>query len=174
MMGQKGGPVRTAGPMELGMRLLTRIRPRWRLATLAVLVLLWLGLTGLLVVSRGRPEAFLVTTMGRFSRADAFEHLNGISTLVWSLHSLLVLTVTAATWQRRADVLTVVMIGPVIALAIALLGQRWEDPNWFVIVAVCAIGWLVGMVVGWAYWILKSRSDRPDASLHQISNSAKK
>jgi hypothetical protein len=153
---------------------LTRIRPGWQLATLAVCVSLWLGLTGLLVVSRGNPEAFLLTSLGRFSRADAFEHLNGISTLVWSLHSLLMLMAIVAIWQRRTDVLTVLMIGPVIAVAIALLGQRWADPNWFDVVAVCAIGWLVGIVVGCGLWILKSRPARPDASLRQVSNAAKK
>jgi hypothetical protein len=77
-----GEQVRAADASELGMRLLTRIRPGWQLAILAVFVSLWLGLTGLLVVSWGKPEALLRTTLGRFSRADAFEHLNGVSTLV--------------------------------------------------------------------------------------------
>ena len=138
-----------------GMRLMARIGPGWQLATLAVLVALWFGLSGLLFVTRGKPEAFLATTFGRFGRADAFEHLNGISILLWPVHSFLVLTAIAATRCRRTDVVAVLMIGPVIAVAIALLGQRWADPNWFEVVEVCAIGWLVGTVVGALYWVLK-------------------
>ena len=137
------------------MRLLSRIGRGWQLATLAVLVSLWLGLSGLLVVTRGKPEAFLATTLGRFGRAGAFEHLNGVSILVWSVHSFLVVIAIAATRYRRTDVVAVLVIGPVIALVIALLGQRWSDPNWFEVVAVCAIGWLVGTVVGCVYWVLK-------------------
>jgi hypothetical protein len=34
----------------------------WQLVNLGILVSLWLGLSGLLVVARGKPEAFLVTT----------------------------------------------------------------------------------------------------------------
>jgi hypothetical protein len=49
----------------------------------------------------------------------------------------------------------VLTIGPVIAGAIALLGQRWADPNWFQVVALCAIGWLVGTLVGGVYWVIK-------------------
>jgi hypothetical protein len=137
------------------MRSLARIGPGWQLATLTALVSLWLGLSGLLVVTRGKPEAFLAATFGPFGRADAFEHLNGVSILVWSVHSFLVLIAIAATRYRRADVVAVLMIGPVIASAIALLGQRWADPNWFEVFAVCAIGWLVGTVVGGVYWVLK-------------------
>ena len=140
------------------MRLLARIGRGWQLATLAVLVLLWLGLSGLLVVTRGKPEAFLATTLGRFGRLDAFEHLNGVSILVWSVHSFLVLIAIAATRYRRADVVAVLMIGPAIASAIALFGQRWADPNWFEVVAVCTIGSLVGTVVGGVYWALRTGS----------------
>jgi hypothetical protein len=64
------------------------------------------------------------------------------------LHSFLVLTAIAATRYRRTDVLIVLMIGPVIASVIAVLGQSWTDPNWFQVVAICTIGWLVGTVVG--------------------------
>jgi hypothetical protein len=149
------------------MRLLACAGRGWQLATLGVLVSLWLGLSGLLVVARGNPETFLATTFGRFSRADAFEHLNGVSIVLWSVHSSLVLIAIAATWCRRTDVLAVLTIGPLIALAIALLGQRWADPNWFVVVAVCAIGWLVGTVVSGVYWVLKPGEVRPNPSLQQ-------
>ena len=116
---------------------------------------MWFGLSGLLVVARGDPEAFLRTAFGRYGRADAFEHLNGVLVLFWLVHSSLVLTAIAAARYRRSDVLAVLLIGPVIALAIGLLGQTWSDPNGFVVVAVCTIGWLVGTVVGGVYWLVK-------------------
>ncbi len=137
------------------MQRLSRIGPAWQLATLGVLVSLWLGLSGLLVGARGKPEAFLATTFGRFARADAFEHLNGVLIFLWSVHSSLVLIAILATRYRRTDVLAVLTIGPIIASAIALLGQQWTDPNWHNVVAVCAIGWLVGTLVGQVYWVLK-------------------
>jgi hypothetical protein len=127
----------------------------WQIVNLGILVSLWLGLSGLLVVARGKPEAFLVTTFGRFSRDDAFDNLDDVTVGLWWLHSFLVLVVILATWYRRNDVLIVLMSGPVIALAIAMFGEQWTDPNWFQIVAVCEICWLVSTVVGQAYWVLK-------------------
>jgi hypothetical protein len=59
------------------MRLLARISPGWQFAVLGVLVSLWIGLSGLLLIAKERPEAFIATTFGRFSRADLFEHPPG-------------------------------------------------------------------------------------------------
>jgi hypothetical protein len=50
---------------------------------------------------------------------------------------------------------TVVLIGTAVAVAIGLLGQSWSDPTWFEILAICTIGWFVGIVVGGSYWALK-------------------
>ncbi len=133
-------------------------RSCWQLVTLGVLAALWLGLSGLLVVARGKPEAFLVTALGRFSRPDAFENLNGVTVALSCVHSFLLAIAIAAVRYRRTDVLAVLMVGPVIASAIALIGQRWSDPNWFEIVAVCAICWLVSAVVGGICWVLNLRS----------------
>jgi hypothetical protein len=128
----------------------------WQLVNLGILVSLWLGLSGLLVVARGKPEAFLVTTFGRFSRDDAFDNLDDVTVGFWWAHSSLVLVVILATWCRRTDILFVLMSGPIIALAIsAVFGEKWTDPNWFQIVAVFEICWLVSTVVGQAYWVLK-------------------
>jgi hypothetical protein len=96
------------------MRRSTRIGPgRHTLVTLVLvaLVFLWLSLSGLLVVAWGDPEAFPWTTFGRYSRADAFEHLNGVSFLFWLVHSPLVLIAIAAARFRRSDVLTALLIG---------------------------------------------------------------
>jgi len=126
---------------------------------LATLVSLWLALTGLLLFSWGDPEAFLLRNLGCYSRADAFEHLNFGLPFFWFVHSTLVLTTIAATRFRRTDVLTVLLIGPVIALAFNLFYQEWSDPNWYVFVAVGTIGWLVSTIIGGVYWSL-----RPTAS----------
>ena len=132
----------------------TRIGCGRQTLVLATLVSLWLALTGLLLVSRGNPEAFLFGNLGRYSRADAFEHLNSGLPFFWFVNSSLVLTAIAAARFRRTDVLTVLLIGPVIALAINLFGQEWSDPNWYVFVAVGTIGWLVSTIVGGVYWSL--------------------
>jgi hypothetical protein len=137
------------------MRRLARVGRDWHLVTLGLLVLLWLTLSGLLVVARDRPEALLKAAFGRFSRDDAFEHLDGISVVLWWLHSFLVLVAILAIRYRRKDVLVVLLIGPIIALGFALLGQQWTDPNWFEVVAVWAICSLVSTIVGQAYWGVK-------------------
>ena len=137
------------------MELSARMGSPWRVATLGALVLLWFGLSGLLIVARGDPETFLRTTLRGYSRPDAFRFLNGILVLFWLVHSPLVLIATAAARFRRSDVLTVLLIGPAISLVISLLGEKWSDPNWFDVVAVCTIGWLAGTVVGGVYWGLK-------------------
>jgi hypothetical protein len=137
----------------------------WRIAALGVLVCSWLGLSGLLAVARGDPEAFLRATFGLFSRADAFEHVNGVSGPFWLVHSALVLTAVVAARRRRPDVVAVLLIGPLIALLIGLPGQSWSDPDWFVVLAVCTIGWLVGTVVGGLYWALSSSGGRPNEAI---------
>ena len=55
--------------------------------------------------------AFLWTTFGRYSLADAFEHLNGVSFLFWLVHSPLVLIAIAEARFRRSDMLTALLIG---------------------------------------------------------------
>jgi hypothetical protein len=146
------------------MQLTDRVGPAWRLGILPVVLSLWLGLSALLAVTRGKPEDFLVKTFGGFSRDDAFEHLNGVSILFWLFHSLLVLIALAATWYRRTDVLTVLMIGPIIAVAIVLVVTSWADPNWFEIVAVISIGWLASVVVALGYWIVEPLGAGPPAA----------
>jgi hypothetical protein len=149
--------------MESGrrsMQRLARLRSASQLAAAALLVSLWLGLTVLLLASRGQPEAFLIKKFGRFSRDDAFEHLNGIAVIAWPVFSILVLIAMATTRYRRPVALAVLMIGPVIAASIVLIDQRWADPNWFEIVAVCSIGSLVGSIVVIVYWLLRRQGPR--------------
>src|ERR1700679_710109 len=108
---------------------LARIGRNWHLLTLGLLVLLWLGLSGLLVLARGRPEALLTTAFRRFSRDHSLEYLDGVSVDFCWVHSFLVVVGSIAIGCRRNDVLVVLMIGPIMALAFALLGQQWTDPN---------------------------------------------
>jgi hypothetical protein len=110
-----------------------------------------------------------VRAFGRFSMDDAFDHLNGVSTLVWPIHSILVLIAIASRSRRRTDVFTVIMIGPVIAATIILIDERWTAPNWFGVVAVCSIGSLVGSAVGFTYWVLRPRRVQHCPPLDDIS-----
>jgi hypothetical protein len=143
----------------------TLIGPGRNTLTLAVLVFVWLSLSGLLLVSWGNPEVFLRRALGRYSRADTFEFLNGISVLFWLVHSALLLVGIAAARARRSDVVTVLLIGPAIAVIICLLNEDWSDPNWYVIVAVCTIGWLVSTIVGGVYWRLRPTKGRSELDL---------
>lgn len=130
--------------------------PLWRSITLGALLLLWIGLSWLLLISRGDPETFLRTAFAGSSRADALRDLNRAAFLFWVVHSCLSLTALSATRLRRPDVLVVLLVGPAIGMVIGLLSQRWSDPDWAVFVGVCLMGWLAGMLVGLAYWRFRS------------------
>jgi len=120
------------------------------------LAALWLGLCVLAVASGGDPEAGLRAAFGRYSMADAFNYTNGVFYIFWAMHSFLTVTAVAARRRHRLDVLAVLLIGPGMALGICLFGERWSDPNWHNIIAICAIGWFVSVVVGAVYWRLRS------------------
>ncbi len=143
------------------MRYMTRTGPAWLLVALAILVAAWLVLSVLLIATQGNPGAFLTATFGRSGRPDAFEFVSGVSVLLWWMHSCVVLIAIAASHWHRTDVVVVLLIGPVIALTIALLGQNWEDPNWHDFIAVCIIGWFVSTVVTGCYWMLQWRTGPP-------------
>jgi hypothetical protein len=131
--------------------------PLWRSITLGSLLLLWIGISWLLVVSRGNPETFLRTSFATYSRPDAFHDLNRAAVYFWVVHSCLTQTALSATRFRRPDVLLVLLIGPAIALPIALLSQRWSDPQWAVFVGVCLMGWLASTLVSIVYWSVRSK-----------------
>src|SRR3954463_3312891 len=116
--------------------------PLWRSITLGALLLLWIGISWLLVVSRGDPETFLRRTFAGYSRPDAFNALNRAMACFWVVHSCLSLAALSAARSRRPDVLVVLLIGPAMALGLGVLSQRWSDPNWVVFVGVCLMGLL--------------------------------
>lgn len=130
-------------------------RSLWRSVILGGLLLIWIGLSWLLVVSRFDPETILRTTFARHSHPDAFIALNRGMAYFWLAHSGLSLTAISASWSRRTDVLVVLLIGPAIALGVGVLGQEWSDPNWVVFVGVCFMGWLASTLVGLIYWGLR-------------------
>jgi hypothetical protein len=140
------------------------------LLPLVALLTLWLGVSGLLVFARGDPEAFLQATFGRFSRADAFKHLNNITYTAWLIHSSLLVIAISAVRCGRTDVLAVLLIGPIITLVICLLDEDWSDPNWVVVVGVCTIGWLASTIVGGVYWGLRPKmvTERKKISTHPL------
>ncbi len=137
---------------------LSRIGPVWLLMTLAILASMWLALSVILIATQGNPEALLTASFGRLTRPGAFEYVNRVSVPLWWVHTCLTLIAILAARWNRTDVVAVLLIGPVIALAIALLSQRWEDPNWHDLLGVCTIGWFVSMVVAGCYWILRGRT----------------
>jgi hypothetical protein len=120
------------------------------------MLLLWIGISGLIFVSRGRPETFLRTSFATYSRPDAFYALNRTMRYFWVAHSCLTLTALSATWFRRSNVLVILLIGPAMALGLGVLSQRWSDPNWVVFVGVCLMGWLASTLVSLVYWGVRS------------------
>jgi hypothetical protein len=147
--------------MRLGeMRLPTRVGSVCAYSVLGALILLWIVLIGILLLAHGDPEALLARTFDRHSRPDAFAHLNGVLVQFWTLHTVLILLAAAATRFRRHDVLTVLLVGPIMGLILNLLAHNWKDPEWFAIVAVFSIYWLVGTLVGGVYWAARRRTPK--------------
>ena len=128
--------------------------PYWQIAVVVVLASLWVVTSALLVITRGDPESFLRSALAGYARRDAFNDLNRVSILFWVAHSCLLVTAVAAARSRRSDVLTVLLLGPAVALPICYFGQQWSDPEWFFVPAVCMICWMVSTAVGGSYWIV--------------------
>lgn len=130
----------------------------WQGAVLGGMLFLWIGLSWLLVVSRGDPEGLLRAMFARSSRPDAFDDLNRATVFCWVVHSCLALAAVAAARLRRPDVLVVLLIGPVMGLIVGLSTQRWSDPAWAVFEGVCFVGWFAGILVGLVYWGARPRN----------------
>jgi hypothetical protein len=128
-----------------------------RLWIVISLLVVWLAVSVLILIGRGDVESLLGSAFGRNVRPDAFEFLNQIAVSFWASHSLLASLAFLASWQRRVDVLLVLMIGPVIALLVCLASQEWSDPNWHNVLAVYSIGCVVGTLVTVFYWWVKPR-----------------
>ena len=83
------------------MRLPIHLRTGLQALAPAVLLLVWLGLTILLLAARGNLEASLREAFGDRARPDAFNHLNGVSDAFWFAHTCLTVVGIAAARSRR-------------------------------------------------------------------------
>jgi hypothetical protein len=128
-----------------------------RLWIVAPLLLVWLAASVLILIGQGDVESLLRSAFGHHVRPDAFRFLNQIAVPFWASYSIFASLAVVAAWRRRFDILLVLMIGPAIALLICVATQQWSDPNWYVMLAVCSIGWLVGTLVTGCYWLATRR-----------------
>jgi hypothetical protein len=129
--------------------------PYWQMATLATVAALWVALSIPLILGRGGVEAYLLSTFKDCVRADAFVRLNRTFVLMWIGHTCLLAFCIVAMIVRESDLFTVLIIGPILALLVAVTSQQWADPDWNVFAGVCFIGWLVGNVSGGAYCLYR-------------------
>ena len=133
-----------------------------RLWIIAPLLLVWLAASVLILIGRGDVESLLGSAFGHHVRPDAFEGLNQIAVPSWASQSILVSLALVAAWHRRVDIFLVLLIGPGIALLLCLGPEQWSDPNWYNVLAVCSIGWLVGTLVTGCYWLANRRRRSDD------------
>ena len=129
--------------------------PYWQIAALATIAALWVALSILLILGRGDVEAYLLNAFKDSVRADAFVRLNPTFVLMWIGHTCLLVFGIVAMIVRESDLFTVLIIGPILALLVAVASQQWADPDWNVFAGVCFIGWMVGIVSGGVYCLYK-------------------
>jgi hypothetical protein len=131
---------------------------------LGVLSTLWVGLSLLLIIPAGDAESFLRSNIVP-RHPDAFRGLNVVLVEFWVTQTCLFGIAVAAVHWRRFDVLTVLVIGPVVGATIGVLAQGdLSDPDWCVMAGVCTIGWLVGVIVGAGFWLCRMVGPRSDGS----------
>ncbi|ODT99175.1 MAG: hypothetical protein ABS79_04815 [Planctomycetes bacterium SCN 63-9] len=128
----------------------------------APLLLIWVAVSGLILAGRGDIESLLNFGFGPHVRPDAFKLLNGIAIPFWVSHSLLTGLAILAAWWRRTDLLSVLMIGPMMGILGCLIAENWSDPNWYDVVAVCSICWFVGSFVTGFYGLVNRRKSLDD------------
>jgi hypothetical protein len=124
------------------------------LTAYAAIFVCWLPLAVLVVRSGGDPDAYLIAVVGANS---------AVVGLFSVFHTLLCGVGVAAVFCRRFDVLTILPIGPGLAILFYVLEQGFSDPAWFTIVAMCSIGEIVGILVALVYWAA-NRMVRPSDS----------
>jgi hypothetical protein len=125
------------------MKTAARSRRTGALAAYTAIFVSWLPLAVLLVRSGGHPDAHLITLVGANS---------AVVGLFSVFHTLLCGVGVAAVFCRRFDILTILPIGPGLAILFYVLEQGFSDPAWFTIVAMCSIGEMVAILVALVYW----------------------
>lgn len=128
-----------------------RSLPYWQIAALTIVAALWGALSILWILARGDVESYLLSAFKGSVRADAFVRLNPTFVLMWVGHTCFLVFGIVAMFVRKSDLFTVLIIGPILALLVAVTSQDWADPDWNVFAAVCFIGWIAGIISGAVY-----------------------
>ena len=141
--------------------------PKWQIAALACLAAVWIALATLLVLGRGDVDAFFLRTFKAYSRSShPYLNLNPTLQQLWLAWSCLLAFSSGAIAYRKADLFSVLCVGPALACGIAVMSVSWSDPDWIVVCGVCLIGCVVGLVSGaayLAYHALIGKVEQPDA-----------
>jgi len=128
----------------------------WQIPTLAILAGLWIALSIPLAFGYGDAEAFFLRTFKDYARAaHPYLSLNPIFIQFWIAHFCLLIFGIVAVTIHKSDLFTVLIIGPTLALGVALFSQQWSDPDWILFTGVCLIGWLLAIVSGGVYCLYK-------------------
>ena len=125
--------------------------PYWQIAALTIVAAFWGALSILWILARGDVESYLLSAFKGSVRADAFVRLNPTFVLMWVGHTCFLVFGIVAMFVRKSDFFTVLIIGPILALLVAVTSQDWADPDWNVFAAVCFIGWIAGIISGAVY-----------------------
>lgn len=126
--------------------------PRWQIAVIACLAAVWIALTTPLVLGLGDADALFLSAFEAYSRAShPYLSLNPTFLQLWLAYSCLLICSSAAIAWRKADLFTVLCVGPALACGAAIMSVSWSDPDWIVICGVCLIGCLAGLVSGAGY-----------------------
>jgi len=129
--------------------------PYWQIAAFTIAAASWGGLSILWILARGDVESYLLTAFNGSVRADAFVRLNRTFGLMLVGHTCFLVFGIVAMVVRKRDLFTVLIIGPILALIVAVTSQDWADPDWNVFAGLCFIGWIAGIisdVVYCLYW----------------------
>jgi ABC-type arginine/histidine transport system permease subunit len=126
--------------------------PKWQIAAMACLAAAWIALTTPLVLGRGDVDAFFLRTFKAYSRSShPYLSLTPLFLQLWLAYTCLLMFSSVAIARRKADLFTVLCVGPALACGVAAMAVSWSDPNWLLVSGVCLIGCAVGLVSGAGY-----------------------
>jgi hypothetical protein len=125
---------------------------KWQIAVLACLVAAWIALTTPLVFGRGDVDAFFLRTFKAYARSS-HPYLNLTPTFqqLWLAWTCLLAFSSVAIAYRKADLFSVLCVGPALACGITAMSVSWSDPDWIVVCGGCLMGCVAGLVSGAAY-----------------------
>jgi hypothetical protein len=125
--------------------------PYWQIAALTLVAALWGAVSILWILARGDVESYLLSALNGSVRADAFVRLNPTFVVMWVGHTCFLSFGIVAMLVRNCDLFTVLIVGLILALLVAVTSQHWADPDWNVFAGVCFIGWIAGIISGAVY-----------------------